>query len=228
MSDFIEVIAVVEGKTEEVFINSLLQPYLASKNIFMYATQVTKPGQKGGDVRFSRVQNDIGLHLKQRDDIYVTTFVDYYGTSKWPGLDSVHLQASPIQIADTVGDATLAEIEKLFPDLRADRRFIPYIAVHEFEALLFSDSNSLALGLGIKEEKITSVLTECGEPEAINNSRETAPSKRLNCWSKRGKFAKTTAGIAIAKAIGIPTMREKCPVFNKWIATFEEILEKSN
>ena len=223
MSNYIEVIAVVEGKTEELFIKSLLQPYLAEKNIFMQATQVTKPGQKGGDIRFDRVKNDIEMHLKQRSDIYVTTLVDYYGARKWPGLELVSPQATPIQIAGTIGDATIAEIEKLFPDLRADQRFIPYMAVHEFEALLFSDSSSLALGLGIKEDEITSVLSECGEPEAINNSRETAPSKRLNCWSKNGEFAKTTAGIAIAKAIGIPTMREKCPVFNDWLATFERI-----
>ncbi|MGI6657283.1 MAG: DUF4276 family protein [Desulfobulbus sp.] len=68
MSDFIEVIAIVEGKTEEIFINSLLKPYLAEKKIFMTPTQVSKPGQKGGDVRFERVKRDIENHLKQRAD----------------------------------------------------------------------------------------------------------------------------------------------------------------
>ena len=79
MSDYIEVIAIVEGKTEQVFVESVLQPYLAQQNIFISATQVSKPGQKGGDVRFSRVSRDIERHLKQRPDTYVTTLVDYYG-----------------------------------------------------------------------------------------------------------------------------------------------------
>lgn len=77
MDSGIVVMAIVEGKTEQIFIESLLAPFLARKMIFMTATQVTKPGVKGGDVRFARILNDVGRHLKQRPEIYVTTFVDY-------------------------------------------------------------------------------------------------------------------------------------------------------
>lgn len=66
MSKFIEVVAIVEGRTEQVFIERVLSPYLANKNIFMTATQITKPGQKGGDVKFSRAEKDISRFLKQR------------------------------------------------------------------------------------------------------------------------------------------------------------------
>ena len=222
MSKFIEVIAVVEGKTEEVFINSLLKPYLANKNIFMYATQVTKPGQKGGDVKFSRVKNDIELHLKQRSDIYVTTFVDYYGVKEWPGVDAVVAGATPAEIAKTINIATKAVVVALFESERANLRFIPYISIHEFESLLFSDPNVLSKSLTVSKDDIEELLVEQGEPEAINNSPQTAPSKRLDAWSN-GKFPKTTTGIAVAKAIGISAIREKCPVFNAWLATFEKI-----
>jgi len=74
MSSDINVIAIVEGKTEQVFIEKILAPYLGDRNIGIRATQVSKPGQKGGDVRFARAKNDIRNHLKQRPDIYVTTF----------------------------------------------------------------------------------------------------------------------------------------------------------
>ena len=47
MSDYIEVIAIVEGKTEQIFIESILAPYLGYKGIGIRATQVSKPGQKG-------------------------------------------------------------------------------------------------------------------------------------------------------------------------------------
>ena len=225
MSNYIEVIAVVEGKTEQIFIESVLNPYLANKNIFMRATQVSKSGQKGGDIRFVRAQKDIGLHLKQRKNTYITTFFDYYGAKEWPGLDTVPTNASPQQIAEHINTATAKKVNELFEAQRAEKRFIPYIAVHEFEALLFSDSEVLADKLGILQTKITAVLENCGEPEAINNNPSTAPSKRLDSWAETKKFPKTTQGIAIAREIGIEKMRDKCPQFNAWILRFEAILE---
>jgi len=79
MNNYIEVIVIVEGKTEQTFIESILAPYLGLKYIGMRATQVSKPGQKGGDVKFTRVKKDVRNHLKQRRDTYISTFVDYYG-----------------------------------------------------------------------------------------------------------------------------------------------------
>jgi hypothetical protein len=228
MSDFITVIAIVEGKTEEIFINSLLKPYLDQKMVFITATQVTKPGQKGGDVCFERVKKDLENHLKQRVDTYVTTLVDFYGVREWPGIDLVPANASPARIAEIVNDATYTTVVKLFAKQEADRRFIPYMAIHEFEALLFSDSASLATELDIAEEKVTTVLNECGEPEAINNSPVTAPSKRLDGWSRNGKFPKTTTGIAVARSIGIQKMREQCPLFDAWLQRFEAIVGRQS
>jgi hypothetical protein len=228
MSNYIEVVAIVEGKTEQVFIEKILAPYLGHKYIGIRATQVSKPGQKGGDVHFSRVKRDLGDHLKQRSDTYVTTFIDYYGTKEWPGLDSVPPQASPEIIAKTVNDATKAQINTLFSAQQTDRRFIPFVAVHEFEALLFSDAEILAQQLGVEASAITTVISACGSPEAINNNPQTAPSKRLDAWSANNKFLKTITGISIAEKIGIEKIREQCPLFNSWLATFEEIQRATN
>ena len=76
MSNIIEIVAIVEGPTEQVFIRDILAPYLWSGGIFISPIIVTKPGQKGGDVKFSRVKNDIEKHLKQRQDTYLTLFID--------------------------------------------------------------------------------------------------------------------------------------------------------
>lgn len=223
MSKYINVIAIVEGKTEQFFIERILAPYIGHKKIGIRATQVSKPGQKGGDVRFSRAKRDLELHLKQRSDTYVTTFIDYYGTKEWPGLDLVSPKALPAQIAKTVNEATKTQVVSLFSEQQAERRFIPFVAVHEFEALLFSDTGILARQLGIDESKVVTVISECGSPEAINNNPLTAPSKRLDAWSANGKFLKTTMGVTIAKKIGIEKIRNKCPLFNEWLKIFEEI-----
>lgn len=116
------------------------------------------------------------------------------------------------------------KVVELFAEQQAERRFIPYVAMHEFEALLFSDTTALAAQLNAQVVDIDRALDECGEPEAINNSPHTAPSKRLDAWSPYGKFAKTTKGIAVAKAIGVSKMREKCPQFNTWLEQFEAII----
>ena len=223
MSDYIEVVSIVEGKTEQVFIEKILAPYLGHKNIGIRATQVSKSGQKGGDVRFSRVKRDLEGHLKQRTDTFVTTFIDYYGTKEWPGLDSVPPQASPEIIAKTINDATKEQVATLFLAQRADRRFIPFVAVHEFEALLFSDVRILAQQLVVDASEISTVISECGSPEAINNNPQTVPSKRLDGWTANNKFLKITTGISVAEKIGIEKMRAKCPLFDRWLSTFEEI-----
>ncbi|WP_340621527.1 DUF4276 family protein [Xenorhabdus siamensis] len=224
MSNYIEVMAIVEGKTEQIFVEKILQPYLAEKMIFISATQVSKPGQKGGDVRFSRVKKDIEMHLKQRPDTYVTTFIDYYGTHEWPGLETLNRQWEPKKIAEHLHRSTQNKIHQLLSAQRADERFIPYIVMHEFEALLFSDKEILANELNIHVQEVEQVLRECGEPESINNSPQTAPSKRLEKWSANGTFGKTTTGIAIAEKTGIPKMREKCPLFNEWLCRLEILM----
>ena len=218
MSDWVLIIAIVEGPTERIFVDKLLAPYLRRRNIYMKATIV---GQKGGDVRFPRVKKDIEIHLKQRSDTYVTTLVDYYGTKGWPGLGKVQQRAAPAMIAKTINAATKAEVCQLFSQQRADKRFIPNMSIHEFEAFLFSDSAKLATELNVNKKQVDQILRKYKEPEAINNNVNTAPSKRLVQLSK--PFTKTNTGINIATAIGIETIRQKCPVFNAWLEELEAL-----
>ena len=221
MSNYVEIVAIVEGKTEEIFIKDILQPHLANKSIFITPIIVSKPGQKGGDVKFARVKNDIERHLKQRSDTYLTIFFDFYGIkSDWPGITVAGGMLDPKEKAKLVNQATMEKVVKYFGE-DAARRFIPYIAMYEFEALLFSDPAVLARKLQIEESEIVSIIEECGGPENIDNSPITAPSKRLESLSHR--FKKTTTGIAILKETGLTVIREKCPIFDSWVTTLESI-----
>jgi hypothetical protein len=222
MSNHVEINAIVEGKTEQIFIQTILGPYLAQNKIYMTPIIVSKPGQKGGDIKFARVKNDIELHLKQRPDSFLTLFVDYYGIkSDWPGLDEAKKQSTPLSKASAINTATQNRVNELFSDYQADRRFIPYIAMHEFEAMLFSQPEILADQIQVPLPKIKKILTECGEPEKIDDNPHSAPSKRLEDLSAR--FKKTTTGIAVAKSIGLIKIREQCPVFNQWVTKIEEL-----
>jgi hypothetical protein len=225
MNEIIEIVAIVEGPTEQIFIRELVSPHLAEKNIFLTPIILTKPGQKGGDVKFSRAKNDIERHLKQRSDTFLTLFIDYYGIKKgWPGRDIQPAERNALsahQKANRVNEAMMVDVCQLFGDCRPARRFIPFIAMYEFEALLFSDSQILADKLHVSKELIDGILSECREPENINDSPNTAPSKRLEALSKR--FKKTTTGITIAKEIGLQKIRDKCPIFNEWLTKIENL-----
>lgn len=223
MNNYMNVVAIVEGRTEQVFVERVLAPYLGTKNIFITATQISKPGQKGGDVKFSRAENDIGRFLKQRPDTYITQFFDYYGLKEWPNLDTITNQ-SHSEIAELLNNAATEHVIQKYGVFQAQRRFIPYMAMHEFEALLFSDAAILAEALEIQKTQIDAIIEACGGPEKINNSRETAPSKRLNQLKPSGNFKKTTEGISIAEQIGVEKMRQRCPLFNEWLNQIESKL----
>lgn len=223
MSNVVNIVAIVEGPTEQIFMRDILAPYLWTKEIYITPIIVTKPGQKGGDVKFSRVKNDIEKHLKQRLDTYLTLFVDYYGIKQdWPGVSDAKLINDPKEKAARINQATIQKVEELWSEYNPSRRFIPYIAMHEFEALLFSDSTILAQKLNVEKSSVDLILNECDEPENIDDSPLTAPSKRLESLSPR--FKKTTTGIAIAKEIGLLTIREKCPIFNEWLTKIEQLV----
>ncbi len=222
MNDYVEVVVLVEGPTEQRLVNQILAPFLARHQVYLTAVILDKPGQKGGDVKFARAQNDIGRHLKQRSDTKVTLLVDYYGIKNdWPGYEESKRQGDHTQKAAVMNAATAEEVARLFPDLNTAERFIPYISMHEVEALLFSDPACLAEKLGVKQARIDEILAECEEPEKINDRPEKAPSKRLEQLSER--YKKTSTGISIAETIGIPKMREQCPLFNNWLTTLESL-----
>jgi len=222
MNSVTEVIVLVEGQTEKNFVKYLLCPYLVDKNVYLYPILFSKPNEKGGDVRFSRAKGDIGNLLKQRPDTYVTLMMDYYGLKEWPGLAESRSQKTHSKKADVINMETEKKVQEFFPGQNRERRFIPYVSMHETEALYFCAPAVIAEVLNINQSEIESVLREFNEPEAINNNVETAPSKRLSKLSRK-RYKKTITGITIAKRIGIRRMRECCPLFNAWIDKIENL-----
>ena len=224
MSNYTEVVVLVEGATEQRFIKELLAPYMAGRNVFLTPIILDKPGEKGGNVKFARARNDIEKHLKQRRNTYVTLMVDYYGISgDWPGYTESRKEALHTRKAEIMNQATAKTLAELFPEYSPDRRFISYVSMHEIEALYFSAPATLATKLGVSLASIDNILFECGEPENINDNINTAPSKRIEALSNR--FKKTSTGLAIAREIGVPCMREACPIFNTWLNQLESLTE---
>jgi len=226
MSNMKNIAVICEGKTEQIFVEKIIAPYLyqEARNIFITAFQITKPGQKGGDVKFERLCNDLRNTLHQSHWNLITTFFDFYGLKgEWPGYSNALTQHTPKDKSVMLVAAVQDKIEKLFQKLNTRNRFLPYFAMHETEALYFSCPSIMADQLEVSQTEIESILSDCSEPEAINHTRETSPSHRIATLLGVTEFTKkTTEGIAIAEAIGLQKMRDECPIFNDWITQMEK------
>lgn len=101
------------------------------------------------------------------------------------------------------------------------RRFVPYVAMHEFEALLFSDC--AAFGRSIDREDLVPDLERIrrafANPEKIDDSPTGAPSKRIVRLVTG--YSKPIDGNLAALAIGIEKMRRECPHFAQWLDALE-------
>ncbi|MDM1695920.1 DUF4276 family protein [Thiopseudomonas alkaliphila] len=219
----IRVHVICEGQTEEMFVKELLQPVFVPKGIFLLPALVGKPGHKGGNFRFERLYADVEKRLLGDTTSFCTTFFDYYGLPQsFPSKDAGASQADIANKADAIQQAMVLELSKKLGD-DAMRRFIPFVQMYEFEALLFSDP--VAFAKGIDKQSLVPQLAKIAEqfetPEHINNSPDTAPSKRIEALIP--SYEKPILGSLAALEIGLNTMRNNCPLFNNWLERLEAL-----
>jgi hypothetical protein len=214
---------VCEGSTEQTFVNEVLGPVLLEHKVWPQARRIGPAGQKGGWVTRHRVEGDVLLLLKKDRAAYCTTFLDYYGLAPdFPG-KPVAKGTPTARKAEIVEKALYAEVvAKTDQALRPDR-FIPYIQMHEFEGLLFSDPAKLAKGLYRDDlaQCLVQVRKGFPTPEDINDDPQTAPSKRIQ--SLIPDYDKPVGGTLAAIEIGIETIRKQCPRFNEWVTKLSHL-----
>lgn len=209
----------VEGQTEETFVRDVLTPYYANKAIFMTPILAqTSPGYKGGIVSYGKVRRQITRLCRHDTQAYVTTMIDLYGLpNNFPGRGD---GAFP-RHGSCFEQAAFLETE-MAEDISAPN-FIPNLLVHEYEALLFCRPEKF--GEWIHESTDVAALQTVADsfatPEHINDSPQTAPSKRIAAIEPR--YKKTLHGPLIAGDIGLDLLREKCSHFNAWLNRIEAL-----
>lgn len=219
---------VVEGQTEQTFVRDVLAPHMAHKKVYLHPALIGKPGHKGGNIRFGKAKHDIGNFLRQRNDTYISTMFDYFRIdSDWPGKTEVSRQMqngatlAARQKAEILETATHNEIVLTFPDCDSDTRFIPYIEMHEFEAMLFSDADILSDKTQIDASRIKRIIEKYDSPEEINDDPAKAPSKQLEALING--YRKVAMGKTVSGAIGIERIRKQCSHFNDWLTILEHL-----
>ena len=213
----VEVKFLVEGDTEETFVNRVLRSHFFPLGINPHPQKLGKPGHYSGIVEYPRARDEILTTLRQGSVSFCTTMVDYYAMpSSWPGRQTAAGSPVPIELA-ILADIS-AEMGRDFNPVR----FIPYVQMHEFEALLFSDPKVLASHLGLADEsQVQGIRDQFANPEEIDDDPRTAPSKRISRLDP--SYQKPYDGMLIAQHIGLDTMRAECPHFSEWIKKLEAL-----
>lgn len=208
----------VEGQTEETFVRELLAPHYVRMGLYLTPILVsTSPGHKGGIVSYAKVKPQIERLCKQDGNAYVTTMFDLYAL---PGDFPGKRCAVWTQQKSGADKANLIEAE-LSRDI--DRRnFIPYIQVHEFEALLFVQPRHFAHWAGSEVVDRIAAIAAASTPEDINDQPASAPSKRI--LAAMTDYQKTFHGPLIACDIGLDAMRAACPHFASWLDKLDGLI----
>lgn len=114
---------VVEGPTEEAFVNQILLNHLLSLGVVPTPFLI---GRRGGNVTVDGLALDMANSFWDFD--FVTSLVDFYGfRERGPGE------------ADTLEDRISEAVDSRIKHGWDQSRVFPYVQRHEFEGLLFSD-----------------------------------------------------------------------------------------
>ncbi len=224
MNRYIQVSLLVEGQTEEAFVNQVLWPHLAPKGIFLTPTLATTkrasgkgPAHMGGIVSYGKVKNDVKRLLGDRKALLVTTMIDFYGLKgkDFPGYITLPTTKSP--------QDQVAHLEREFKADIGHSKFVPYLALHEFEAMLFVDPGAIMQrfpGVSKKtKEELLNIRSKFKTPEDIDHDKP--PSVRIRALIPQ--YNKVSQGPLIAKAIGLDRMRAECQHFNEWLTRLENL-----
>jgi hypothetical protein len=215
---------IVEGETEENFVRRLLKPYLwrnheidANAILVPFTSGARRREFRGGITSYAAPRRVIRRKLLEDTGAYTTTMFDYYGLpDEFPGIGDEDCPSSRPERVNFIEREIARDI--------GSQRFIPYLQVHEFEALLFSDVETLdekisVLGAGSRLSQMRRIVSNFDTPEDINDDPDTAPSKRLK--HHYTSYQKAPFGELVAESIGLETIRAKCPHFDEWMTQLE-------
>jgi hypothetical protein len=154
---------------------------------------------------------------------------DFYGMPHdWPG----RTEAAKMPLGQKGSHIEQALLNDLAASAGADFRrelFIPYVQLHEFEALLFADVDKMAealspvsrIGQDHLRARLQGILDEAGQAEAINDDYETCPSRRITGLVPA--YRKPVFGPIVAGRIGLDVLRTACPHFGQWLERLESL-----
>jgi len=214
--------ALVEGQTQETFVRDILGPHFLPLGLFIgpiiVATKKVKSGGKfrGGVNSYQQVRRDLQNLLGDRGAVAVTTMLDLYGLpDDFPGKDRLPRGGSCYERVSFLEEALSTDVDHV--------RFIPYLSLHEFEALLLVSPMDISHALPGQPsmDRLVEDLSGFDSPEEVNEGPETHPAARIQQLAKG--YQKRLHGPLITGRIGLAAIRERCPHFAGWLRRLEDL-----
>jgi hypothetical protein len=221
---------VVEGSTEEEFVNKVIRPHLAQFQVYVYCRRlltgwdaIRRKPAKGGLLKYQKLRNDIIRWIQEdrdRQAVYYSCFIDLYAfpqDDESPYTEAIRTIADPYRKVEALERAVAANIESPC--------FIPYIQLHEFEAFLLVKPELLQVMYPDKTAAVKRLARETNplNPEEVNETPQNAPSKRIIRHIPEYEGQKAQVAPLVAGDIGLPLLREHCPHFNEWLNRLEQL-----
>lgn len=214
----------VEGQSEEVFVKRTLTPYLAERRVYVQSPIVlwTKRLRSGGGYRggvsdWNQIRRSL-IPLTRDSDAWVTTLLDFYGLPEdFPGYRAAREPGDPRQ--------RVATLQGAFAEAIGYPRFVPFLALHEFEAWVFAAPDVVADHFGTPglAAKVRQASQQAGDPELIDLGESSHPKARLQSMSTG--YKETSDGPTLLGKIGINAIRRACPHFAAWLKRLEALGE---
>ena len=195
----------VEGPTELEFVKNVLAINLREKGVEAQAFSIN------GNVTVDRLARDMANHYWDFDR--VTSLVDFYGFHD-------KNTATPDELERLIHNAVNARIGRSWDESTV----FPYVQVYEFEGLLFSEVSAFGEVMMLADgcvEELERIRARFSTPEDINDSKETAPSKRILKVIPR--YNKHVNGYMVAQAAGLDKIRAECPRFKNWLTSLDSL-----
>lgn len=218
----------VEGQTEQAFAVEVLQPHLAQFDVHVSKPRLTglharRKGRIPSGGLLNSFQHSLGdirrwLREDKSPDARFSIMVDLYSLPKdFPGYDIASRAGNTYQRVKMLHKALAEELN--------DRRFIPYLQVHEFEALVLSKPEVFGDWFENVKKQVQNLAADCqtfNTPEEINDGQHTHPKARIKKFIP--EYDENVDGPVLTAGIGLEAIRKACQHFNEWLT----ILEQSN
>lgn len=220
-----------EGQTEERFVKEVLSPYLRQFNIYpkpILLLTSKKKNARGGMLSYAQAKRDLMILRRQYRDNdnerhLFTTMFDFYALP-----DDFPCFKESSHYSDVRERISFIETE--FAKDMGFEGLIPYIQLHEFESLLFVDITKLESDYPLSRAQIRKLKEETdtyGDPELINDSPATAPSKRIiKALEQNYNYNKVQSGAAITSLIGMESLLDNCRHFKDWVEQLKSLANK--
>jgi hypothetical protein len=167
----------------------------------------------------------------RRPESWFTTMVDFYKLPmEFPGQSTLAPKLDTQACAVHLEGELARDIVQRLDGLPVSRRLIPYIQMHEFEALLFSEPSAFLAafpGNHSLVDRLAAMRAEFGNPEDIDDGEMTSPSKRI-CQILGRAYQKPVAATLISQRIGLAAIRRECRHFNEWVARLIALAGENN